>query len=142
MIIRESVTIRAPMESVWDVFSRIETWADWNPVCRQCRFETGARLAVGNCLSFELNLLRFPIRIVTEIKSYEKGRSVTWVGSKWGVKAEHTFTFEPVGEKVRLESIENFSGPMLIPAKLIGIPKRLHKLNRHLLVAIQKEAEK
>lgn len=141
MIIRETVNIRAPMEIVWDVFSRIENWSEWNPVCRQCRFEDGDSLAAGTCLSFELRPLFFPIRIYPEVKDYEAGRLVTWVGKKWGVRAQHSFHFESTGDKVKIHSIESFFGPMLFAAKLLGIPGRLHKLTRHLLEAIKTTAE-
>lgn len=141
MIIRETITIKAPIEIVWEVFSAVENWSDWNPVCRECRFEAGDRLEAGSCLSFELRPLILPIRIAPEVKLCEKGRSVTWAGAKWGIYAEHKFNFEPEENGVKLESIETFSGPMLLPAKLIGIPKRLHKLTRRLLAAIKKTAE-
>lgn len=129
------------MEIVWDVFSRIENWSDWNPVCRECRLETGDLLSAGTCLSFEINPLGFPIRIASEVKVYEKARRVTWKGSKWGLHAEHEFYFKPVGNGVRVESRETFCGPMRLPAKLVGIPGRLHKLTRQLLAAMQTEAE-
>ena len=141
MIIQESVTISAPVEIVWEVFTRVENWSDWNPVCRECRLDTGDRLAAGTCLSFEINPLGLPMRIAPEVKMYEKARRVTWAGSKWGIHAEHAFYFKTVGEKVRVDSIETFSGPMLLPAKLIGIPGRLHKLTRQLLEAMQTAAE-
>lgn len=141
MIIHETVHIRAPMEIVWDVFSRVENWSEWNPVCRQCRFEAGDRLAAGTCLSFELKPLFFPIRIAPEVKDCEKGSLVTWAGAKWGVHARHSFRFEPLGDQVRIDSIEKFFGPMLFAAKLVGIPGRLHKLTRHLLAAIKTTAE-
>ncbi len=141
MIIRETITIKAPLEIVWEVFSAVENWSDWNPVCRECRFESGDRLAAGSCLSFELRPLILPIRIAPQVKHCEKGRAVIWAGSKWGISAEHEFYLEPVKNGVKLVSIERFSGPMLLPAKFIGIPKRLHKLTRRLLAALQKTAE-
>ncbi|MBS3754401.1 MAG: SRPBCC family protein [Desulfobacterales bacterium] len=141
MIIRESVTISAPMEIVWDVFSRVENWSDWNPVCRECRLDTGDRLSAGTCLSFTIKPMGFPIRISPAVKVYEKARRVSWAGSKWGLHAEHAFYFKPAGKKVRVESIEIFSGPMLLPAKFIGIPGRLHKLTRQLLAAMQTASE-
>ena len=141
MIIRETIIISAPMAIVWDVFSRIENWSDWNPVCRECRLETGDRLAAGACLSFTLKPLGFPIRISPEVKVYEKARRVTWTGSKWGLHAEHAFYFKPSGNGVRVESVETFSGPMCLPAKIVGIPGRLHKLTRQLLAAMKTAAE-
>lgn len=141
MIIREEVFIHAALETVWEVFSEIENWAEWNPVCRQCRFETGNALATGACISFELNPIVFPMRIAPVVTNCEAGRSVTWTGSKWGIHAKHTFNFEAIDDGVRLESIETFSGLMLWPARLIGMPKRLHGLTRRLLDAVKGASE-
>jgi len=141
MIIRETVVIDAPIETVWEVFAEIEHWADWNPVCRECRFETGDTVAEGACISFELNPLVLPMRIAPVVTDCNPGRSVTWTGEKWGVHAAHTFNFEPAESQVRLESVETFSGFMLWPARLIGVPKRLHELTRQLLFAIKTASE-
>lgn len=141
MIIRETVVIDAPIEIVWEVFSEIEHWSDWNPVCLECRLETGNAMSEGACLSFKLNPLFLPMRIAPVVTNYHPGRSVTWNGKKWGIHAEHTFNFKPDGSKIRLESIETFSGPTLLPARLIGVPRRLHELTRQLLFAIKTASE-
>ena len=141
MIIRETVVIDAPIETVWEVFAEIEHWADWNPVCRECRFETGDAITKGACISFELNPLVLPMRIAPVVTDCNPGRSVTWTGEKWGIRAAHTFNFEPAESQVRLESVETFSGFMLWPARLIGVPKRLHILTRQLLFAIKTASE-
>ena len=141
MIIREAVFIHAALETVWEVFSEIENWAEWNPVCRQCRFETGNALATGACISFELNPIVLPMRISPVVTNCEAGRSVTWTGSKFGIYATHTFNFEAASGGVRLESIERFSGLMLLPARWIGVPKRLHGLTRRLLDAVKDASE-
>lgn len=140
MIIRETVFIHAPLETVWAVFSEIENWSGWNPVCRECRLETGDAMTEGACISFKLNPLT-PMRIASVVTHCEAGRALTWTGDKWGIHAEHTFKFEAVDSKVRLESIETFSGLMLWPARLIGVPGRLHKLTRRLLSAIKTTSE-
>ena len=141
MIIRDAVWIDAPIEIVWEVFSEIEHWGDWNPVCRECRFEAGEAITEGACISFELNPMLLPMRIAPVVTDCNPGRSVTWSGEKWGIRAEHTFNFEPADSQVRLESIETFTGLMLWPARLIGVPKRLHILTRQLLFAIKTASE-
>ena len=141
MIIREAILINASIETVWEVFSEIEHWGDWNPVCRECRFETGDTVTEGACISFELSPLILPMRIAPLVTDCDPGRSVTWTGEKLGIRAAHTFNFEPADSKVKLESIETFSGLMLWPARLIGVPGRLHKLTRRLLSAIKTTSE-
>ena len=45
------------------------------------------------------------------------------------------------GSGIELKSIEHFKGPMLIFAKMIFLPSRLHTLTLKLLNAIKIEAE-
>lgn len=141
MLIKETILIKAPLETVWDVFTDIDNWDRWNTVCRECRFEDGAILKEGACISFELNPLIFSLRIAPVIETYEEGKTITWAGTKWGIHARHTFTFENFDSGTSLESVEEFSGLMLWGAKLIGMPGRLHELARRMMSAIKAEAE-
>jgi hypothetical protein len=141
MLIQETILIQAPLETVWNVFTDIGNWPEWNSICRECRFEDGNVLEEGACISFELEPLIFPLRIAPVIETYEEEKSVTWSGSKWGIHARHTFNFDRVGDYTTLESLEAFSGVTLWPARLIGMHHRLHALTQRLLSAIKAEAE-
>ena len=141
MIIKASVRINAPLEVVWEVFSDIANWSQWNPVCRECRFEAGQALVRGSCISFSLNPVVLPIRISPEVTYCEPGKKVIWKGGRLGIHAEHEFLFEEVDGGVELKSTEFFKGPMLAFAKLMFLPSRLHVLSLRLLDAIKTRAE-
>jgi len=142
MIIREEIRVSAPPERVWSILTDLDRWADWNPVCRECRLEKGPALDTGARLSFQLTPLFFPLRIAPRITRCDAGQTLVWAGAKWGLRAEHTFLFETAPEGTRLESIEHFSGWMLPALQLLGIPRRLHRLTKELLVAVKKAAER
>lgn len=141
MIIKASVHINAPLQVVWDVFSNIENWDQWNPVCTECRFEAGQSLVRGACISFSLNPMVLPIRIAPEVTHCEPGKKVIWKGGRLGINAEHEFLFEEVDGGVTIKSTEFFKGPMLIFARLLFLPARLHTLSLRLLDAIKERAE-
>lgn len=141
MVIKESIVIDAPVKTVWQVFTEVENWSEWNTVCRECRLEDGDAMEEGACLSFELTPLLLPLRIAPVIETYEAGKEITWSGSKWGIHARHTFVFSPVNGGTRLESREVFSGALFWAARLTGMPGRLHELTSRLLSAIKAEAE-
>jgi hypothetical protein len=142
MIISASIEIYAPMTLVWEVFTDIRQWREWNPVCRECRFETGKAMQAGACISFTLNPLFVPIRIAPVVNFLEQGRKVVWSGGRFGIHAEHTFVFKQTdASSVIIDSTEVFSGFMLVPAKIFGLPARLHTLSIRLLEAIKAEAE-
>ena len=141
MIISTSININASIDTVWEVFSDIHNWQEWNPVCRECRLEQGDAMACGTCFSFELNPLILSIRIKAVIEQFEPKKKVVWSGSRLGIHATHVFTFEEKESYVVLKSEEFFSGPLLFLARLIGIPSRLHQLSNRLLESIKQQAE-
>ena len=141
MKIHAEIQIHASLERVWDVFSDISNWDGWNPVCRECRFEAGNHLVKGACISFELRPLILPMRIAPTVDLSEPGKKVVWSGSRLGISASHEFYFDQNAAGVLLTSIEHFKGPMLIFARMIRVPKRLHALTIRLLDAIKTEAE-
>jgi len=141
MIISASIQIKAPLAIVWEVFTDINNWQEWNPVCRECRLEEGDAMGSGTCFSFELNPLVIPVRIKTTVDQFEPEKKVVWSGSRLGINAEHTFTFHEISDHVLLRSKESFSGPMLWAARGIGVPSRLHALSVRLLDAIKQESE-
>lgn len=142
MKIEAVIQINASLQRVWDVFSDIGNWKDWNPVCRECRFEEGSALVKGACISFELNpIMVVAIRIAPVVTHCEPGKKVVWTGDRLGIYAEHEFYFTENEAGVELKSIEHFSGPMLVLAKLLFLPSRLHGMTIRLLDAIKKEAE-
>jgi hypothetical protein len=141
MIIKAVVQINAPLQRLWDVFADIQNWKEWNPVCRECRFEKGGALVKGACLSLELNPLVLPMRIAPGETHCHPGEKVVWEGSRLGIHEVHEFYFTKKSGGVELTSIENFSGPALIFARVIGVLSRLHALTIRLLEAIRQAAE-
>jgi len=141
MIIEATIQINAPLQLVWDVFSDISNWGEWNPVCRECRLDEGNALVKGSYISFELTPIILPIRIAPSVEHCEPGKKVVWAGSKMGIHAEHEFYFKENDAGVELKSIEHFKGPMLFFAKMMFLPSRLHGLTIRLLNAIKEKAE-
>ncbi|MFP4477774.1 MAG: SRPBCC family protein [Desulfatibacillaceae bacterium] len=142
MIIETSIRIRAPVETVWEVFSDLAGWDAWNEVCRECRIEDGGELAAGTCFSFDLRPFAFPIRIAPRVTENRPMERVVWEGSRLGVHAVHTFDFSRDGDATVIHSREELSGPLLLPARLVGATRRLHRLSDRLLEGIRDESER
>ncbi len=141
MIIEESIKINAPLPVVWRVFSAMEDWQNWNPVCGNCCIIRGNGMAADTCFTFSMRPYYLPIKVMPTITKCEPGKEVVWEGRRFGVYAVHRFIFEEQKDTVRLTSSETFSGPLLWLSKLIFIPGRLHRLTRQLMTAIKNHAE-
>ena len=142
MFIREDIEISAPMSIVWSVFSNVEEWDNWNTACQSCHLVNGEEMGEGACFSFVVRpFTPLPIKVNSQITTCEPGKKVVWEGERLGIHAVHTWAFKEVDGMVILDSHEKYSGPLLWLARLILVPRRLHKLTRELLVSIKKESE-
>jgi hypothetical protein len=142
MVIKEDIEIAAPMPIVWAVFSNVEEWDDWNNACQSCHLVEGEEMGAGACFSFVVRPFSpLPIKVNSQITTCEPGEKVVWEGERLGIHAVHTWAFKEVDGMVILDSHEKYSGPLLWLAKLIFVPRRLHKLTRELLVSLKKESE-
>ncbi len=141
MIIQAEITIQAPLPVVWQVFSHLEEWKGWNTACNSCRFTAGDKLAEGACFTFVVKPIIFPVRVEPRVVSCEPGREVVWEGERLGIRAVHTWRFKEHPGGVVLKSVETFKGPLLMLGRLVGVPKRLHRLTVRMLDQIRRQAE-
>ncbi|MHB8798425.1 MAG: SRPBCC family protein [Thermoanaerobaculia bacterium] len=93
-----SGSVGAPVEKVWELFSRIEEWPRWSPLHEGARWqgEPGFRVAGG----FEQVLaLGFPLGTIRSeefVTRLTPGREVMWCKSEGGVTSCHVWRFTPV----------------------------------------------
>jgi hypothetical protein len=75
------------------------------------------------------------------VVSCEPGREVVWEGERFGIRAVHTWRFREQEGGTVLESMETFKGPLLVPGRWVGVPKRLHRLTVRMLEQIKQHSE-
>lgn len=146
MVIREEIEIEAPLAIVWSVFTCLDDWGKWNTVCRAARrinqpFAGGKPISEGDCISFAVRPVVFPVRITPRITKCIPEKEIVWEGRRFGIRAEHSFTFTECGEKILVLSTEKFRGVGLLFSRVALVPSRLHQLTRELLGLLRKEAE-
>ncbi|MCL4806593.1 MAG: SRPBCC family protein [Thermoanaerobaculia bacterium] len=118
-----SGSVGAPVEKVWERFSRIEEWPRWSPLHRGARWkgEPGFRVAGG----FEQVLaLGFPLGTIRSeefVTRLTPGREVMWCKSEGGVTSCHVWRFTPVTpERTFVVNAEVFHGaPVGLLAPLV-----------------------
>ena len=76
MITDCSITIDAPAETVWAVFTDAERWPEWTASVQRVAPLYGAELRIGS--RFEIKQPRMP-NLVWEVTEVEPGRAWTWV---------------------------------------------------------------
>ena len=128
--------VNAPPSSVWAVHTDLRAWPEWNS---EVTFvDLSGPLLPGTQFRWKSGgvLIRSKLQVV------EPEQQIGWTGrAPLGIRAIHTWTFEPEGEGTRVRTEESFEG------LLVGIFKGLMRqmLARSLdkgITALKREAER
>lgn len=141
MTIEESILIHAPLTKVWETFTHITSWKDWNTVLTNVSRDRTEIMAEGGKVRLCIHPFHFPVYLEPVIEKVVPGKEVSWSSEKYGVSALHLFTFKEVKKGVLVTSREKFRG---IPVKALGFlfPRsRLRKLTVSFLKELKGAAE-
>lgn len=109
MIIEESILINADLKKVWETFTNLTCWKDWNSVIRNVKSQNKC-IEAGCKLSCSFRPFFFPIKATIEIKEVKPAKSICWQVKKIGLLAEHVFDFQKKGKETQVISRETFNG--------------------------------
>ena len=141
MIIEETIQVQAPLDRVWQTFTDLGCWKDWNTVLQDVSAGDTEHIAVGTSFRCSLRPFAIPLffrPIVTEVIPNEK---VVWKSSKYGINARHEFLFRKQDGGIEVVSRETFTG---LPTALGGLflPKqRIRELTISMLNDLKQAAE-
>ena len=103
-----AITIDAPIEVVWAVFTDVERWPTWT------RSVTSVELIDGPMRLGARARIRQPRlpTVVWEVTRWEPGRSWTWVATGPGARTEASHVLSSAGSSTRAEQSIVSSGPI------------------------------
>ena len=87
----DEITVDAPAERVWQVYSDVERWPEWTASVSTARFEAVGPLAIG--ARVRIKQPRLPA-VTWTVTALEPGRSWTWENRSPGAttSADHQLT--------------------------------------------------
>lgn len=122
MIIEESILINANMDKVWETFTDLSCWKDWNTVMDDvCSNEKC--LFTGSELSCCFRPFLFPIKANIKVEEVIPRERIVWSAKKKGFSARNQFSFRCHERGVIVISRETFSG-FLVRAFGFLLPQR------------------
>jgi hypothetical protein len=141
MIIKESITIHAPLAAVWNTLTDISRWNEWNTVLTNCSDAGTACLSPDARCTWCIRPFVFSVYFTPVIEELVPHERIVWRARKFGIAARHEFFFTQEGGSVRVESKEAFakSAPLYFIAILFRF--KLKALTRTFLSDVKKAAE-
>ena len=135
MWISDEVTVSAPLELVWSVQTDLTKWGNWNPDISQLKLY--GPVVPGT--TFRWKAVGFTIR--SELQEVLLQKRLSWTGRMAGIRAIHTWSFEPHGEGVLVHTEESFEGllPRLFP---VWMRRTLARALRQGLLRLKAECER
>ncbi|MBB3604992.1 carbon monoxide dehydrogenase subunit G [Mycolicibacterium sp. BK556] len=116
--------LAASPEALWSIISNPNTWGQWFTVHDKWLEEPPATLTPGVRLTAKLVMLNMANKIEWSVKSVEAPSSLSLGGTGMaGVKADFTFTIEPVGAGSRFTVAGDFEGALVKGALAKAVEK-------------------
>jgi len=141
MLIEESIFIHAPSRKVWETFTDITCWKNWNTVLRNVSPDKTEVLTKGGKVRFCIYPFSFPVYFEPLIEEVLPHRRVVWSGSAYGISARHEFVFEEVQNAMLVTSREAFRGFPIKALRFLFPELRLRELTAAFLKDLKKAAE-
>jgi uncharacterized membrane protein len=139
--IEDEVEIDAALEKVWESFTDLTCWANWNSVLTNVQSHSGSCIDADGHFTCCVTPFWVPVFFETRINELSPMERIVWTGSKYMIHGRHEFLFTEEDGKVRLFSREVLRG---LPVAFGGIFFPLGKfrtLTREFLEGLKKYAE-
>lgn len=140
MIVEESIFINADIDKVWDTFTDLACWKNWNSVIKDVDSQSTC-LKEGCYIVCNFQPFFFPINVRIEIKEVKYKKSISWVVRKMGLFAEHLFDFQKKENGVIVISREKFDGFAIRKAEFLVPKQKIHNLTKIFLNELKMVAE-
>jgi hypothetical protein len=122
IVFEESMLINANIEKVWEIFTNLTCWKDWNTVMRNVNSDE-KYLSNGGKISCSLRPFLLPVKTKIMVEEVIPHKSIVWFAKKKGFSARNKFTFQGNEKGVLVTSRETYSG-LLVRSFGFILPKR------------------
>lgn len=140
MVIEESVFINASAGKVWETFTDLTCWVNWNSVLKDVASEH-ATIQKGETFSCSIRPFLFAVSMEPYIEELVPNERLVWSASKYGISARHEFIFQRIEDHVRVTSRETLQGITVENMKFIFPAWRIRELTKALLSDLKQATE-
>jgi hypothetical protein len=110
--VSNSIEINATPQLVWEVFTDIYNWNEWNPLIIKTHQISGGSLWVPGGIfvqQYKSDFKPEEIAIKSVVREVFPARKITWVGEVLGSRGVTSYEFVPFGAKTIVAVTEEFA---------------------------------
>ncbi len=139
--LRESIEIECSLDTVRDAFDDLDAWPEWNDICRESRWTSGERWAVGSAFHMTLRMARRPVGFSVFVREFEP-HAVTWESTVFSITGTRRFTFdERTDRSMTLVTDYKTFHSSVLPVRLFYPRPIIQAMSRAWLASLKKRAE-
>jgi hypothetical protein len=140
MVIEESVLINANISKVWQIFTDLTCWRDWNTVMRNVCSD-GKSLSHGCDISCSFRPFLLPVKAIIRVEELKPYERIVWSAKKKGFTARNKFSFQSNEKGVLVTSREAYSGPLVKSLSFLLPKKKMRTLIKTFLRDLKTASE-
>ncbi len=109
--VSNSIEINATPQLVWEVFTDIYSWSEWNPLIIGVHQISGGNVWVPGgmfVLKYKGDFIPEEITMKSRVREVFPARKITWVGEVLGSHGVTSYEFVPFGAKTLVSVTEEF----------------------------------
>jgi hypothetical protein len=126
-------------DAVWSYFSDLTQWKRWSPICLDCQSIDGLKLRTGSVMRIRFRVAYISTVVLASVVGLDSPRIITWMGTKFGLNAVHTYRFESCGTGTLMINEEKFFGAPFPISNMIKRWYRASDLSFQSLAGIKRE---
>ncbi len=141
LVLRESTEIFASPATVREAFDDLESWPNWNSVCRDAAWVSGDPWAIGSGFYMTLRMARRHIGFNVFVTEFGQD-AVTWESTVLSIRGTRRFTFEEQadGSATHVTDQKTFHSPYL-PVRIFYPRPIIQAMSRGWLASLKRQAE-
>jgi uncharacterized protein YndB with AHSA1/START domain len=135
VISRDEILIHAPIETIWEVQTDVNSWPSWRPDIDGADADDGP-LEEGSVFRWQTGGLD----IVSTVEEVDAPHRIVWGGPAQGIVAVHAWNLEQEGDSVWVRTEESWEGEP-VDAQVGGLQAALDASLRDWLENLKDAAE-
>ena len=142
LTLSESIDIDAPIDTVRLAFDDLDRWPEWNSVCMESRWTSGAPWEIGSRFYMRLRMAKRPVSFNVTVTEVDSLGDVEWESTVMTITGTRRFSFETLsdGAATRVTDSKRFRSTVL-PIRLFYPRPIIQTMSRGWLASLRQRAE-
>ena len=141
LFLEERIIIQSPRVNVWNTLNSLDSWAQWNSVCKTASWIYGDPWSQGSKFSMSLIFSGIVVPFTVTVEKSKKPYHLKWSSTFLGITGTRESTVEEIDQNtVQVTDSKSFKSNFL-PIKLFYPKGIINKMSQEWLKSLKLQTE-